>query len=166
MSETRVIYPMPWLQIVLPLLLTLAGLALGGLLEARDRKLGASPPAGIRSVIARLVAVASALVIVTLFVVLFLFNPYSDPTYPMATFARMSHVLLSAGLAAVGGILGKRSWLVCAFAIGFFPQWIGLYLLGVPGIFHWIPVAQFGFLVAAWLLGRAQSYTTSTAEAP
>lgn len=124
------------------------------ILGLRDREYGA-PHKNAAFRTGQLLAIASAIVTIALFIVFFFFNPYGQVEQPSsATFGRMIHLMVSAALAAMGGIQGKRSWLVAAFAIGFFPWWIGLYLLLSPGIFKWIPIGQFGYLAAAWLIGR------------
>ena len=68
----------------------------------------------------------------------------------------MAPTAVSASLALISGLAGWSWLLVCAFSIGFFPWWIGLYLLGTPGVFKWISVAEIAYLAAAWLIARGR----------
>jgi len=94
--------------------------------------------------------------VVTLVVIFLGFNPYAAVENTSAI-GRFLPILLSAGIAGIGSLYGRASWLVIAFSVGFFPFWLGPYLLATPGIFKWIPVAQLGFVVAACLVFRARA---------
>ena len=79
------------------------------------------------------------------------FNPYVAGT-DGASWVRLTPTLLGALLAVAGAVRRSRATLVVAFTIGFFPWLIGPYLLGTPGIFRWIAVAELAYLLAAYLL--------------
>jgi hypothetical protein len=151
-----------WFQVVLPGALTLLGVVAGVALSKREKGL-ASSPVTARLAFGQLVALASAVTVATLLVVFLFFNPYNPVETSLRVLGRMSPKLFSAGLAAAGGVAGRASFLVSAFAIGFFPWWIGPYLLGTPGIFKWISIAELGYLAAAWLIARGSRHAPVSA---
>ena len=64
---------------------------------------------------------------------------------------------LGSGLAIMGALSGRPWLLVLAFAVGFFWNFLGLYLLNfIPRIPSLIPIGEIGYLVSAVLLRRAQ----------
>ena len=150
---------MGFFQVALPGLLALLGIVVGAVVATREERLAAAAK-GRQFRAGQLLGVASAVCVITLVVILLGFNPYRPIENPSA-FGRFLPILLSAGLAGLGSLNGRASWLVIAFSIGFFPFWLGLYLLGTPGVFKWIPVAQLGFVGAAWLIFRGRASTSS-----
>lgn len=102
---------------------------------------------------ARLIAAASALTVVTL-VGIFLFdNPYSGAGINRSTQWTMS-VLVVLSLVACSAAWQQKTLIVAVcFAVSFVP--LGFYLLLTPGIFAWVGVAHLGFLLSALLLARA-----------
>lgn len=153
MTETH--YPLFGFQVVVPLVLVVLGVLVSVALEYRDRNV-ASYPTNVRHTVGRALALACAVAVVVLVIVLLRFNPYSSFQASVSNLNRFTPMLASAALAGAGGAMGRRSLLVSAFATGFFPFWLGPYLLGSPGIFKWIPIAQFGYLLAAWLIATGR----------
>jgi hypothetical protein len=164
-TTVEVHYPMFWLQILVPWALVLLGLVAAAVIGYRDRA-SPTPFRSPRQILGRVLAVASAAAVIALVIVHVAFNPYSSASPSPATLDGFAPMLVSATLAAAGGLLGKRSLLIAGFAIGFFPGWVGPYLLGTPGIFKWIPVAQFCYLVAAWCIGGATPATEADVSLP
>jgi hypothetical protein len=82
---------------------------------------------------------------------LFLFgNPYSTQGITAATH---SVAYLMMFVALVGGLAAWKArpyLMLLVFALSFIPM--GLYLLGTPGTFLWIGVANLGFLASGILL--------------
>ena len=106
----------------------------------------------------RLVGLAAALSAITLYVVLVFFNPYvTSPGQGEADV--MPHVVVAlmvalALTAAWASLRGKPLVLVLAFILSFVP--FGLYMLGTPGVFLWIGVADLLYLFAALVLAGAR----------
>lgn len=146
---------MGFFQVWLPGLLALLGVLASAVLATREERPARSPKTW-RFRAGQLLGAVSSAAVISLLAIFLGFNPYSPVENFAGAFGRLLPMLLAAGIAGIGSLNGRASWLVIAFSIGFFPFWVGLYLLGTPGIFHWIPVAQFGFLVAAWLMFRGR----------
>ena len=70
-----------------------------------------------------------------------------------ATTATFLVVFLMLGLALLGMVAAWKArpyLMIAVFVLSFFPM--GLYLLGTPGIYRWIGVSDFLFLVSGVLL--------------
>lgn len=103
--------------------------------------------------IARLIAVASALTVVTLVGIFLFYNPYGVAGMNRSTQLIMT-VLLVLSLVAASAAWRQKKWIVTiCFAISFVP--VGFYLLLTPGIFALVGVAHLGLLISALLLFRA-----------
>ena len=74
------------------------------------------------------------------------FNPYSDQGLNSEVYSVAILMSLLALLAGWAAFKFKPGWLLAAFLLSFFP--VGLYLLGTPGIFRWIGVANLLYLLA------------------
>ena len=102
----------------------------------------------------RLIAVVSAITVVTL-VGIFLFNnPYSTAGVNRDTQWIMTGLVVLS-LIAIGAAWKKRILiLIVCFVVSFVP--LGFYLLLTPGIFALIGVAHLGFLLSALLLAMSR----------
>jgi hypothetical protein len=104
----------------------------------------------IKVVVARMLGVGSAATTTLLWCIFLFFNPYSREGSTGGTYVIGALMILLA-LAAAWGSLTARSWvLVVAFVGSFMP--IGLYMLGTPGVFAFIGVANVLYLIAAIVL--------------
>jgi hypothetical protein len=105
-------------------------------------------------VLGRSVGSAAALSAIALYAVLAFFNPYaSSPGQGGAdgmTYAIVALMVVLALMAAWASLFGKPLVLLLAFLFSFLP--FGLYMLGTPGVFFWIGVADLLYLLAALLL--------------
>jgi hypothetical protein len=73
------------------------------------------------------------------------------------TAATYSVVYLMVLIAVVGVLAAWKAWphlMLLVFALSFIPM--GFYLLGTPGVFFWIGVANLGFLVSGILLRKGR----------
>jgi hypothetical protein len=94
----------------------------------------------------RLIGLTGAGLTLLLYTCFVFFIPYSDQAlYPdvYGVAILMSLLALLAGWAA---LKFKPGWLLAAFLLSFFP--VGLYLLGMPGLFRWIGLGNLLYLLA------------------
>jgi len=104
-------------------------------------------------ILGRLVGLLAALSAITLYAMLVFFNPYVSS--PDQDGAAMTYVMVVLALtAAWASLYGKPLVLLLAFVLSFVP--FGLYMLGTPGAFFWIGVADLLYLFAALLLVGAR----------
>jgi len=102
---------------------------------------------------ARLIAAASALTVVTLVGVFLFDNPYSVAGTNRGTQWIMTVLVVLSLVAASAAWQQKTLIVTICFAVSFVP--VGFYLLITPGIFALVGVAHLGFLLSALLLARA-----------
>jgi hypothetical protein len=109
-------------------------------------------------VLGRLTGLVAALSAVALYAVLVFFNPYvSSPGQggaDVVTHVVVALMVVLALTAAWASLYGKPLVLVLVFVPSFVP--FGLYMLGTPGVFFWIGVANLLYLFAALLLVGAK----------
>ena len=103
--------------------------------------------------LARLIATASALTVVTLVGIYLFDNPYSVADINRSTQWIMTILVVMSLVAASAAWQQKTLIVTICFATSFVP--VGLYLLLTPGIFALLGVAHLGFLLSALLLARA-----------
>jgi len=105
--------------------------------------------------------VASAAFVLALTAIFFFWNPYFHSRELVMDGAIGMGVTAMLAVFAGASALSKRAGLVLlAFLLSFVP--LGIYLMGTPGVFRWIGVAQIGYLLAAICLsprsGRASKF--------
>ena len=104
-------------------------------------------PSMNRYQLAKGLGVAAAGAMIVLWVVFLFFNPY-DGGFRVGLVAE--GMLLCAVVALMACLHGSRGWMVALFVVSFVP--VGLYLLGTPGVFLWIGVANLLYLASAvWM---------------
>jgi hypothetical protein len=108
-------------------------------------------------VLGRLAGLLAALSAIALYAVLVFFNPYvSSPGQggtDVTTHVVVALMVVLALTAAWASLYGRPLVLVLTFLLSFVP--FGLYMLGTPGVFLWIGVADLLYLLAALLLAGA-----------
>jgi hypothetical protein len=97
--------------------------------------------------IIRLIGLTGAILSIVLYGWFVFFNPYSNQGLTTEVYGMVSLMSLLALLAGWAAFKFKPGWLFAAFLLSFFP--VGLYLLGTPGVFRWIGVANLLYLLAA-----------------
>lgn len=100
--------------------------------------------------VARVVALVAASGAISLWCIFLFANPYDREGITGGTYV-VGALMIILALVAAWGSLTARSWmLVVAFAGSFIP--IGLYMVGTPGVFALIGVANVLYLVTAIVL--------------
>ena len=95
----------------------------------------------------------SAAVVLGLTAIFFLRNPYSPEVLTGGTLL-MGLMALLAFVAGASALTKRPGPLLFMFVFSFVP--VGTYLMGTPGVFRWIGVADLGYLVAAVCLVSGQ----------
>jgi hypothetical protein len=108
---------------------------------------------------ARLLDPGAAALVILLYGAMLFFNPYTTDGITSGTFTIGAIMILLALLAAWGAITTRPLLLLLAFLASLVP--VGAYLLGAPGVFALIGVANLGYgVVGAIMLlyprGRAE----------
>jgi hypothetical protein len=104
--------------------------------------------------LARVVGLGAATTTVLLLYILLFANPYDQQGLTNGTYV-VGGIMVALALLAAWGTLTLKPWaLVLAFVASFFP--VGFYLLGTPGIFALVGVANVLYLVAGALISFAQ----------
>ena len=90
---------------------------------------------------------------VALYLILLFFNPYASIRDTSESEGPMQVAAIQIGLALVGGgvTLWRRPFLMLLIGVLQFAP-VGCYMLGTPGIFRWIGLANLGFVGSAVLL--------------
>lgn len=104
----------------------------------------------IKVSVARVLGVGSAATTTFLWCTLLFFNPYNGEGITTGTYVVGALIIILALVAAWGSLTAKSWVLVVAFVASFMP--IGLYMLGTPGVFALIGVANVLYLIAAIVL--------------
>ena len=112
----------------------------------------------------RLIGGLSAVASLALLVLQVFFNPYGTQPRSVPTQLILSVMFFLALAAAWGAWRSRPAILLIAFVGSFVP--VGLYLLGTPGIFRWVGVANLMYLVSAGLLLYAEHGTTRRGMTP
>jgi hypothetical protein len=99
-------------------------------------------------VIGQICGTASAAFVLVLTAVFFFWNPYARSRELVMDGAIGMGITALLAVFAGASALAKRAGLVLlAFLLSFVP--LGIYLMGTPGVFRWVGVAQVGYLLAA-----------------
>jgi hypothetical protein len=86
----------------------------------------------------------------SLWLIFLLSVPTSESGATTATFLVVLLMMAVASLGVIAAWKSRPYLMLAVFALSFFPM--GLYLLGAPGVYHWIGVFDFLFLVSGLLL--------------
>ncbi len=104
--------------------------------------------------LARVVGVGAASATIVLYCVFLFANPYNQKGITGSTYI-VGEIMVALALLAAWSAWTLKPWaLVLAFAASFFP--VGFYLLGSPGIFTFVGVANVLYLVAGALISFEQ----------
>lgn len=83
---------------------------------------------------------------------LLLWAMWNNPGQAGLGLLRAAWIGLLGIIAIIAGAKRSSRALIVVFLLSFVPWGMGPYLFGTPGVFFWIPVGQFGYLVAAALM--------------
>jgi len=106
--------------------------------------------AGPLRTFARLLGLGAAALVILLYGVMLFFNPYTTDGITSGTSLVGALMILLALLAAWGARTLQPLLLLLAFLGSFVP--VGYYLLGTPGVFAFIGVADLGYAVAGAIM--------------
>jgi hypothetical protein len=99
---------------------------------------------------ARLLGLGAAALVALLYGVMLFLNPYPTDGITAGTYIVGALMILLALLAAWGALTIQPLLLLLAFCGSFVP--VGYYLLGTPGVFAYIGVADLGYAVAGAIM--------------
>ena len=105
---------------------------------------------GLLLTFARLLGLGAAALVALLYGVMLFFNPYPTDGITSGTYIVGALMILLALLAAWGALTLQPLLLLLAFGGSFVP--VGYYLLGTPGVFAGIGVADLGYAVAGAIM--------------
>jgi hypothetical protein len=110
-------------------------------------------------VIGQICGAASAAFVLVLTAIFFFRNPYAlSRELVMDGAIGMGMTALLAVFAGASALSKRAGLVLLAFLLSFVP--LGIYLMGTPGVFRWIGVAQIGYLLAAVCLSPRSGRTS------